>query len=286
MAKRYTDLWQQIADKNNVYKALYLAAKDKHKVRSVARVLADKDNKVSKITEALQSGSYVQSEHHIKLLFEPKLRIIYTSNFYMDRIVHHAIMNILEPIYDARMFHHSYSCRKGYGQHKASTLCMMYAMRNDFCRQSDCSQFYINIDHGIMKDLYRWKIKDKELLRVLDARLDSISTRQNNIIILKDIISKGIAVEQAKHQLKKLIYSNTIFNNAPAGEPIGDLISQWDGNLYMTDFDYFVYNDLGCKDYFRFCDDFVMYSNDKGQLNDWGLQSRRMALGEKENGAE
>lgn len=289
MAKRYNELWQEIADKDNVHKGLHLAVKNKPKVGSIARVLEDEDNKVNEITVTLKSGSYTQSNHHIKLLFEPKLRIIYTSNFYMDRIVHHAIMNILEPIYDARMFHHSYSCRKGYGQHRASTLCMLYTMKNDFCAQHDCSQFYVNIDHGIMKDLYRWKIKDKELLRVLDARLDSISTRQNNINILKDIISKGIAVEQAQHQLKKLIYSNTLFNNAPAGEPIGDLISQWDGNLYMTDFDYFVYNDLGCKDYFRFCDDFVMYGDDKSQLHEWSckaeewlLEKRKMVLSRAE----
>ena len=278
MAKRYTELWPQIADKDNVHKGLHLAVKNKRKVGSIARVLEDEDNKVNNITIALQSGSYMQGLHQIKLLFEPKLRIIYTSNFYMDRIVHHAIMNILEPIYDARMYHYSFSCRKGYGQHRASALCMIFAMRNDYCAQHDCSQFYVNIDHGIMKDLYRWKFKDKELLRVLDTRLDSISTRQNNIKLLNNIINSGIAIEQAQSQLKKLTYSNKLFNNAPAGEPIGDLISQWDGNLYMTDFDFFVYNELGCKDYFRFCDDFLMFGNDKGQLHEWSYRAEEWLL--------
>ena len=84
MARRYTELWPQIADKDNVHKGLRRAVENKRKVGSIARVLEDEDNKVNNITIALQSGSYMQGLHQIKLLFEPKLRIIYTYNFYMD----------------------------------------------------------------------------------------------------------------------------------------------------------------------------------------------------------
>lgn len=278
MAKRYGKLWEKVTSMENLELALRMALRKKRKYRTTQRVLKNKEYYLGKIQSMLQNGTYKPSKYKIKLLFEPKLRIIYAAPFYPDRIVHHAIMNVLEPIYDGLMFEHSYSCRKGKGQHAASDKCMEYARKYKYCLQCDCSQFYINIDHDIMKKLYRWKIKDKRLLVLLDVIIDSMSTRANNINILKGLIEKSVAIEQAEKQLKKLERTDTLFSGADAGETIGNLPSQWDGNLYMTEFDYYVSNTLGCKAYIRFCDDFLLFSNDKSKLAEWREKMREFLL--------
>lgn len=282
MVKRHGDLWDKLVSMDNLHEALRLALRRKRRYKSTQRVLDRKEYYLGKIQNMLMIGTYRPSPYKIKLLFEPKLRIIYAAPFYPDRIIHHAIMNVLEPIWDRLMYPNSYSCRKGKGQHASSDKCMELVRKYDYCLQCDCSQFYININHNIIKSLYRWKIKDKRLIELLDNICDSTCTRSNNIKILQGLIADGVAVEQAERQLAKLENTAKLFNNADAGETIGNLPSQWDGNLYMTHFDYMVMQGLGCKAYIRFCDDFLLFSNDKKQLAEFRDKVKEYLLRERE----
>lgn len=266
----------------NLHEALRLALRRKRKYKSTQRVLDRKEYYLEKIQNMLMTGMYKPAPYKIKLLFEPKLRIIYAAPFYPDRIIHHAIMNVLEPIWDKLMAANSYSCRKGKGQHAASDKCMELVRKYDYCLQCDCAQFYININHAIIKSLYRWKIKDKRLLELLDTICDSMATRHNNIKILQGIISDGVAVEQAQRQLAKLETTDKLFAHAEAGETIGNLPSQWDGNLYMTAFDFMVTQALGCNAYIRFCDDFLLFSNDKAELAEWREKIKNYLYNERQ----
>lgn len=279
--KRYGHLWEQICSKENLEEALRLALRRKKKSKCALKVVANKDYYLDKLHVMLRNGEYSPSKYRIKLLFEPKLRIIYAAPFFPDRIVHHAIMNVLSPIYDSLMYDYSYSCRKGKGQHAASRKCIEYARRYKYCLQCDCSQFYINLDHELLHKMYRWKIKDTKVLNTLDNILDSTATRQNNIRVLSKLIENGVAKEQAEIQLEKLTKANTLFNNSKAGEPIGNLLSQWDGNLFMTPFDYYVKEQLKCKAYIRFCDDFLLFSDSKRQLQEWSYLIKSFLLERK-----
>lgn len=264
--KRYGKLWSRIVSRENLEEALRLALRRKTKRGNVLIVANDRKRYLDELEKILASGPYRPKRYAIKILYEPKLRIVYAAPFFPDRIVHHAIMRVLEPIYEGLMSDASFSCRKGKGQHKASKLCMSYARKYKYCLQCDCSQFYVNIDHGIMQRLYRWKIKDQALLETLDAILTAMPTRQNNLRILHRLVEKGVSVEQAEAQIKKLEYTDRLFDGAPSGEPIGNLLSQWDGNLYMTEFDHWVRQTLKCHPYIRFCDDFLLFSDDKAYL--------------------
>ena len=137
-------------------------------------------------------------------------------------------MNILEPIFDKLMIKDSYACRKGKGQHAGSTRCMEMVRRNKYCLKCDISKFYPSVNHAVLKRIIRHKIKDKELLALLDEIIDSTHTETN--------------------------------------VPIGNYLSQWFGNLYMNEIDKYVKQTLHFKDYIRYCDDFCFFSNDKDEL--------------------
>lgn len=137
-------------------------------------------------------------------------------------------MNILEPIFERQMIANSFACRKGKGQHKGSDLCMKFTKAYKWCLKCDISKFYPSIDHTILKKLIRRKIKDKQLLWLLDDIIDSIEGDRNL--------------------------------------PIGNYISQWLGNLYLTELDKWVLEEQKLPRYIRYCDDFVVFSNDKRRL--------------------
>lgn len=179
----------------------------------------------------LMEETYICSDYKLKSIFEPKERIIYVLPFYPDRIIQHAIMNILEPVFDSMFYENSFACRKGKGQHRASQTCMKFVRNSKYCLQCDISKFYPSINHKILKELLEHKFKDKKLLRLFNTIIDSINDESN--------------------------------------VPIGNYMSQWFGNFYMTELDRFCYEKLNCKKYFRYCDDFVLFGDCKKELNYW-----------------
>lgn len=229
--KRYSNLYQKIIDKENLRTAFMKASIGKRQRKSVKKILDNLDYYIDDLYNQLANGTYHTSSYHTKVIYEPKERLIYILPFYPDRVVHHAIMNILEPILDGLMYEHSYACRKNKGQHAGSKYCMGLVKKNKYCLQCDISKFYPSIDHAILKEIIRHKIKDKQLLVLLDEIIDSIPGEKNT--------------------------------------PIGNYLSQWFGNLYMNELDTYVKQELKVKDYMRYCDDFVLFSNDKTELKEW-----------------
>lgn len=270
--KRFGNLWEQIISKENIRLAVKRACKSTcnktpSKTRHIKYVKKHFEQVVDDIHELLVSGKYKTSKYYVYPLYEPKLRFIYCLPFYPDRIIHHCIMNVLAPIWDKMMHTESYACRVGYGQHKAGTLCGQYAKKYKYVAQFDISQFYISIEHNLLKQVIRRKIKDKILLAVLDEIIDSISTRDKNIIMLRALKKKGNTSKDVDIGLEKLLRSKAMGNKARAGLPIGNFTSQWFGNIFMHELDDYVKHELSVKPYIRYCDDFLIFSNNKAELN-------------------
>ncbi len=160
---------------------------------------------------------------------EPKQREIFRLPFYPDRIMHHAVMNVLQPIFISTFTADTYSCIPERGIHAAS-----FALRSaledvhdtTYCLKLDIKKFYPNIDHDVLKNLLRRKIKDKDLLHLLDEVIES----------------------------------------AP-GLPIGNYLSQYFANFYLTYFDHWIKEKKGVKNYFRYADDLVILSSSKAELH-------------------
>lgn len=195
--KRHNNLFDKIVDKDNLLLAYKKAKKHKNWQQKVIRVEKDLDNLIEGLRLSLINGTYKTAEYRTKKIYEPKERTIYVLPFYPDRIVHHAIMNILEPIWDNLFISDSYACRNGKGQHKGSQKCMEFVRKNKYCLKCDISKFYPSINHEILKLIIRKKIKCKRTLNLLDTIIDSIDGETNI--------------------------------------PIGNYLSQWFGNLYLNE---------------------------------------------------
>ncbi len=226
--KRHGGLFEKIVDPENIELAYQKAKRGKTWQESVQRVEQNKGTRLAAIRQAFLDGSFKTAKYNVKIIFEPKKREIYVLPFYPDRIVQHAIMNVVAPIWDAMMIEDSYACRKGKGQHAGSKRCMQFTRRNAWVCQFDISRFYPSIPHEKLMDVIRRKIKDTRVLALFRNIIDSIGDERN--------------------------------------VPIGNYTSQWFGNLYLNELDQFVKHKLHVRDYLRYCDDFLLFGNDKEEL--------------------
>lgn len=190
----------------------------------------NREANLARLRESLLSGSFRTSAYSVFTIHEPKERLIYRLPYYPDRIVHHAVMNVLEPVWMSVFTADTYSCIKKRGVHAAARK-LERALRNDpegtrYCLKLDIRKFYPSIDHGILKSIIRKKIKDARLLSLLD----------------------GIIV------------------SAP-GVPIGNYLSQYFANLYLAYFDHWIKEVKHVRYYYRYADDMVILSPCKEELH-------------------
>lgn len=227
--KRYNNLFPYIVDYDNLYLAYRKARKGKAWQNTIKVFENNTKENLKNIQKDLLNESFKTSEYKTKQVYEPKQRTIYILPFYPDRIVQHALMNIIEPLWDKRFIYDSYSCRKGKGQHKGSRRCMEFVRRYKYCLKGDISKFYPSINHDIMYGL----------------------------------VEKTIKCPKTLNLLKNIIYAIGGGENIP----IGNYTSQWLGNLYLHELDKYCKHTLKIKGYVRYCDDFILLHNDKNYLH-------------------
>jgi RNA-directed DNA polymerase len=228
--KRLGNLYEQICSVENLMLADTIARKGKQNQYSVKAHDIDRENNITKLHQSLINKTYKTSPYKIFKVFEPKERDVYKLPYYPDRITHHAIMNVLEPLFVSCFIANTFSCIKGRGIHNAANK-VKKALRDEastkYCLKLDIKKFYPSVDHAILKQLLRRKIKDQDLLWLLDEIIDS----------------------------------------AP-GLPIGNYLSQYLANFYLTYFDHWLKETKGVKYYFRYADDLVILSDDKQYLHE------------------
>lgn len=227
--KRIGNLYSKICSIDNLMLADQRASKGKYGQRGVREHAKNREANILALHETLMGKAFVTSGYKTFVIYEPKQRIIYRLPYFPDRIVHHGIMNILEPIWVPIFTDDTYSCIKGRGVHSAADK-IKETLKDEagtrYCLKLDVRKFYPSVDHDVLKRIVRLKIKDKDLLILLDAIIDSAE-----------------------------------------GLPIGNYLSQYLANLYMTYFDHWVKECLGVKYYFRYCDDLVIFSGSKPYLH-------------------
>lgn len=211
-------------------------------MRGIQRFERKREANLALIHDMLRDKTYVPSSYHEKIVYEPKKRTIYILPFMPDRVVHHALMNILEPIWTPLFITDTYACITGRGIHTGSRRTMEYVRRNAYCLKGDISKFYPSIRHDTLKSIIRKKIKCKDTLWLVDCIIDSFPGDTN--------------------------------------VPIGNYTSQWFGNLYMNELDQYVKHELKIKDYIRYCDDFLLFHDDKKVLHD-ALNKVRQFVGQE-----
>lgn len=164
--KRYNNLFEKIVSIDNLYLADKKARKNKSNRNDIKEFDKYKDNLLVRLQGTLIDQTYTTSKYDTFIIREPKERLIFKLPYYPDRIVHHAIMNILEPIWRSVFITNTYSCIKKRGIHKA-LYDVQSALKDKqntvYCLKLDVRKFYPSIDHEILKQIVRKKIKDNKL---------------------------------------------------------------------------------------------------------------------------
>ena len=226
--KRIGNLYTKIYDLDNLYLAYSKAKTGKSKSIGVIQFESDLDNNILRIQKELIEQKYITSEYNVFTIRDPKERTIYSLPF-RDRVVQHAIMNIIESLWTSVFISHSYSSIKGKGIHgawKHIRRDMKNRKQTQYCLKMDITKFYPSINHHIMKQIIRKKIKDIKLLALLDGIIDS----------------------------------------AP-GMPIGNYLSQFLANLYLSYFDHWLKEVKRVKYYYRYADDLIILGDSKQDLH-------------------
>lgn len=214
--KRYGNLYDKICDMDNLILAEKNARKGKTNTYGVRQFDKNREENLKALQKMLQEETYKTSEYKTMTIYEPKERIIYRLPYYPDRIVHHAIMNILEPIWVKNFTTDAYANIKGRGIHSCAEN-LKQALNKDpegtrYCLKLDIRKYYPSVDHELLKIEVRRTIKDQRLLRLLDGIIDS---------------EKGL--------------------------PIGNYLSQYFANVFLSRFDHRMKEVHKADYYFQIC---------------------------------
>lgn len=245
MTKRYGNIWDTFISLNNLRLAFDDAKRGRRKNKHVRKILGKqrkgetreeylkrREYRITKYLKHLQyilnTGRFTTSQYELRNIKDPKPRTLYILPLYPDRIVQQALVRVLKSIWDKMFVHTSYACKKGKGQHKCSDKIWDCVKHYKYCGLTDISKFYPSIPHDELFAIVQRKIKDKKILALLKDIIYSIDGKRN--------------------------------------VPIGNLTSQWLGNLYLNELDQYVAHTLKIKDAPRYMDDKAFFSNDKKEL--------------------
>lgn len=232
--KRLNNLYTKICDFENIKIAHRNASRGKHWYKEVKMVNSDPEKYLTELQNQLINKTYKTSEYEIFTRDDGvKKREIYKLPYYPDRIVHWAILQVIEPILLKNLITNTYSAIPNRGIHYG-----MQRVKSDiyndpegckYCLKLDIRKYYPSINHEILKQKYRRLFKDKDLLWLLDEIVDSVNENE--------------------------------------GVPIGNYLSQYFGNFYLSSFDHWIKEEKHVKYYHRYMDDMVIFGGSKEELH-------------------
>ncbi len=205
------------------------------------------DNLV-RLQDELAAGTYRPGPYASFLIHEPKQRLISAAPF-RDRVVHHALCQVIEPAFEASFIQHSYANRVGKGTHRCLAQCQAWARQYAYVLPCDVVQFFPSVDHSI-------------LARTLNRRIQDSGIRR----LIRLIVDSGVGVLSEQYDMVYFPGDDLLAAGRPRGLPIGNLTSQFWANCYLSGFDHFVTRELRCPAYLRYVDDFLLFGDDKRQL--------------------
>ena len=228
--KRRGNLFERIASFANLHAAFVGAAKGKRRRDDVAAFAYDLEKNLFMIRDDLMRGTLQWGPYKVFFISDAKKRRIMAAPF-RDRVVHHAICNVIEPIFDRSFTRDTFACRKGKGIHAAlrGLRKAVKSNREAYFLKCDVAKYFASMDHAILLELVGRKIKDGMLLRLIET-------------LVRDPMPKGI--------------------------PIGNLTSQLFANIYLAPLDRFVKQEMRKKHYFRYVDDFIILDESKESLHE------------------
>jgi len=245
--KRSGNLFNKIISTENLIDAVYKASKNKRQRPDVIRFNRNLIENVAAIQRELESGNYKPGNYREFYIYDKKLRKISAAPF-RDRVVHHALCNVIMPLFEKSFIDTSFANRSGKGTHRAVLLCRRYLRWNRYYVKLDIQKYFPSIDHEVLKSIIRKKIKCRKTLDLVD------------LIIVNSNLQDSPAFYFPDDDLFAPLQRRK-------GLPVGNLTSQYFANIYLTPLDHFITEQLKIKNYIRYVDDFVIFGNDKAFLS-------------------
>ncbi len=247
---RIGGIWDSVVAMDNLYTAYGKARKGKRRRPDVARFSLDLEPNLLTLQRELVAGEYAPGPYRQFTVYERKPRLISVAPF-RDRVAHHAVMAILEPLLDKRFIPDTYACRKDKGVHRAVDRYQQFARDHAYVLKLDIARYFPSVDRTILKEQLTRRLKDKSVLALLYRIIDGgpESTEPVRFFPGDDLVSTSAR---------------------PRGLPIGNLTSQFLANLYLDAFDHWLKETVRVKGYLRYVDDLYLLDDDKRRL--WSLR--------------
>ncbi|PJA85883.1 MAG: RNA-dependent DNA polymerase [Candidatus Moranbacteria bacterium CG_4_9_14_3_um_filter_44_28] len=239
--KNYNNIFEKIISPENLFLAWDSFKSNKRNKADVQRFEWELERNIFQLHRELRRGAYKHGAYSSFYIQDPKQRHIHKADV-RDRVLHHAVFSVLDPIFEETFISNSYSCRIGKGTHKGVSALEKFIRQISqnyskpcFILKCDIKQFFGSVDHAILKNILKKRIKDENARWLLEQIIDSFSSRQSDIFYVR-------------------------------GLPIGNLTSQLFANVYLNELDQFIKHKLKIKNYARYTDDFVIVGNTKKEL--------------------
>ena len=239
--RRHGNLFEAIVSFDNLERAFHRAARTRRYRDEVLAFRHDLEGNLFALQRDLRAGTYRTGRYRVFDIFEPKQRTIYALPF-RDRVLHHALIAILGPLLERTFVFDSYACRVGKGTHRAVQRLTTFLRRADLCwpevfvLKADIRQFFPSVNHHVAFALLARHVKCRSTLALLE----------------EIVFANGDPADPGSCHM-----------------PIGNLTSQWFCNLYLSQLDHFVKQELRARFYLRYMDDFVIVHGDRAQLHAW-----------------
>ena len=258
MPKPAKNLWGRVLEWDNLVLAAREASKNKRFHYDVLKFNLRLEENLLRLRELLASGRWMPGRYRELWVYEPKPRLVHAPEF-SDRVVHHALVQVIGPWFERRFYAHSYACRVGKGTHAASAglqaMLRSAAARWDrtFVLQADISKYFYSISHDILLDVIARTIGDRDVLR-----------------LIRTLVTRCSCIEGGR------------------GLPLGALTSQLWANAYLDILDHRLKDELGVQFYIRYMDDFLVLHHSKAflwellaEIRDFLAMRLRLALNPK-----
>jgi RNA-directed DNA polymerase len=259
--------YAQVHTWDNLWQAWRQAAKGKRGRPPAASFEYRLADNLLALQAELRDKAYTPGPYASFFIHEPKRRLISAAPF-RDRVVHHALCNVVESLFERSFIYDSYANRTGKGTHRALDRCQHFARRYRYVLQCDVRQFFPSIDHAILRETLARKLHDPDLLWLVDRILASgagvLSEQYEMVYFPQDDPSTLRSTQGSAGSGQGLLAALR-----PRGLPIGNLTSQFWANCYLNPFDHFVKRELRCPAYLRYVDDFLLFGDSRAQLWEW-----------------
>ena len=244
--KRTGNLWPTLTSFAHLLHAARKASRGKLSRPDVARFHLDLEHELVGLRHELTERTWQPGPYRTFTIREPKPRLISAAP-YRDRVVHHALVGVLEPIFERSFLFDSYACRRGKGTHAAVRRCQQLARRHAWAWKADLRKFFPSLDHALLKEHLARRIKDEGALWLAGRIIDASNPQE---------------------PVEAWYPGDDLF--APSlrrrGLPIGNQTSQFFANVFLDPLDHFVKDRLRLSGYVRYVDDFVAFADDRHEL--------------------